>query len=395
MPMKTTALYSWLSLVLLMMTIPTVVQAQFVYTTNSGAITITGYTGTATTLTIPSVTNGYPVTSIGDWAFSYCTSLTNITIPNSVTRIGDWAFYYCSSLTNITIPNSVTSIGDRAFDNCTRLTNITIPNSVTSIGWDAFSGCTSLTNITIPNSVTNIGDSAFYYCFSLTAISVDTNNSAYSSVDGVLFNKNQTTIIQYPPRKGGTVYTIPISVTSVGSSSLYNCTNLTTITIPNSVTSIGSWAFSYCTSLTSITIPNSVTSIGDYAFYQCTKLKSVYCQGNAPSVYGSAVFSGDNNATVYYLFGATGWASTFGGRPTVLWNPHVQSSGASFGVRTNRFGFTIAGSTKLVIVVEACSNLLSHAWTPVSTNTLTNGSSYFSDPQWTNYPARFYRLRSP
>ena len=109
----------------------------------------------------------------------------------------------------------------------------------------------------------------------------------------------------------------------------------------------------------------------------------------------SYVFSGDNNATVYYLPGTTGWGSTFGGRPTVLWNPQVQTGDASFGVRTNRFGFTITGTSNLVIVVEACTNLANPIWSPVGTNTLTGGSSYFSDPQWTNYPARFYRLRSP
>jgi hypothetical protein len=91
----------------------------------------------------------------------------------------------------------------------------------------------------------------------------------------------------------------------------------------------------------------------------------------------------------------TGWGSPFAGRPAVLWNPQVQTSGASFGVRTNQFGFTITGSSNLVIVVEACTNLVNPIWSPVGTNTLTSGSSYFSDPRWTNYPSRFYRLRSP
>jgi hypothetical protein len=95
------------------------------------------------------------------------------------------------------------------------------------------------------------------------------------------------------------------------------------------------------------------------------------------------------------LPGITDWGSTFGGRPMVLWNPQVQTSDASFGVRTNRFGFTITGTSGLVIVVEACTNLANFTWSPLGTNTLTGGSSYFSDPQWTNYPARFYRLRSP
>ena len=107
------------------------------------------------------------------------------------------------------------------------------------------------------------------------------------------------------------------------------------------------------------------------------------------------MFYPDNNATVYYLPGTTGWASTFGGHPTVLWNPQVQTSGVNFGVRTNGFGFTITGSSNLVIAVEACTNLANALWSAVGTNTLTGGSSYFSDPQWTNYPGRFYRLRSP
>ena len=110
----------------------------------------------------------------------------------------------------------------------------------------------------------------------------------------------------------------------------------------------------------------------------------------------AGIRSGVTIPTVYYLPGTTGWGTTFGGRPTVLWNPQVQTSDASFGVRTNRFGFTITwASEQLVIVVEACTNLANPVWSPVGTNTLTGGSSYFSDPQWTNYPARFYRLRSP
>jgi hypothetical protein len=107
------------------------------------------------------------------------------------------------------------------------------------------------------------------------------------------------------------------------------------------------------------------------------------------------VFADDNYATVYYLPGTTNWGSTFGGLPAVLWNPQVQTSAVSFGVRTNRFGFAIAGTSNLTIVVETCTNLANAQWSPVGTITLTGGSCYFSDPQWTNYTRRFYRLRSP
>ena len=110
------------------------------------------------------------VTSIGDDAFYWCTSLTSIEIPNSVTSIGDYAFYECTSLTSIEIPNSVTSIGWGAFSGCSSLTSIQIPNSVTSIGNGVFSGCSSMISIEIPNSVTSIGYGAFYECESLTKI---------------------------------------------------------------------------------------------------------------------------------------------------------------------------------------------------------------------------------
>jgi hypothetical protein len=107
------------------------------------------------------------------------------------------------------------------------------------------------------------------------------------------------------------------------------------------------------------------------------------------------VFWGDNDVTIYYLSGTTGWDSTFGGFPTMLSIPQVQTSDGSFGMQTNQFGFNIFWGSGMVIVVEACTNLFNPVWQPVQTNTLTGGSSYFSDTQWTNYPGRFYRLRSP
>jgi hypothetical protein len=235
----------------------------------------------------------------------------------------------------------------------------TIPNSVTSIGYEAFADCGNLISVTIPNSVTSIGSYAFLGCTNLTSV------------------------------------TIPNSVTTIGTLTFAGCTSLTSVTIPDSVTTIGDDAFETCWALTSVTIPDSVTSIGNYAFYHCSRLTGVNFQGNSPSLGGSSVFSGDTKATVYYLPGTTNWGSTFGGRPTALWKPLVQTSDASFGVRTNGFGFTIIWSSGMVVVVEACTNLANPTWFPLQTNTLTGGSLYFSDPQWTDYPGRFYRIRSP
>ncbi len=149
------------------------------------------------------------------------------------------------------------------------------------------------------------------------------------------------------------------------------------------------------TILTSVTIPNSLTAIGSYAFGYCTNLASVYFQGNTPDLGGTNVFSYAANATLYYLPGTTGWSTNFAGRPTALWLPKMQISDASFGVGTNHCRFTITWASGMTVVVEACTNLANPTWIPLATNTLSGGSAYFSDPQWTNYPARFYRVRSP
>ena len=162
---------AWLLPLLLLLTLPATVEAQFNYTANNGAITITQYTGLGGSVAIPSTINGLPVTSIGDGAFAG-SSLTSVTIPNSVTSIGDGAFYGCWSLSSVTIPNSVTSIGDWTFFNCVSLASVTIPDSVTSIGSEAFQYCGSLTGVTVPNSVTSIGQWAFQYCGSLTSVTI-------------------------------------------------------------------------------------------------------------------------------------------------------------------------------------------------------------------------------
>jgi hypothetical protein len=146
--------------------------------------------------------------------------------------------------------------------------------------------------------------------------------------------------------------------------------------------------------LTSIMIGNSVTRIGDMAFYNCFRLNAVIFQGNAPSL-GSYVFFNDPTTRVYYLPGTTGWALTFGGLPTAVWNPVIQASGPGFGVGKNGFGFTITGTPGIPIVVEASISLPTPGWTSLQTCTLTNGSIHFSDPQWPNYPTRFYRVRWP
>jgi hypothetical protein len=188
-------------------------------------------------------------------------------------------------------------------------------------------------------------------------------------VDGVVFDKTQTLLIICPAGKAGAYV------------------------LPNNVTTVGDSAFQGCSGLTSLTIGKFVTSIGGSAFYGCQNLRSLYFQGNAPN-FGGDLSQQNAGARAYYLPGAQGWGSTFGGLPTALWTPRVQIIDASFGAKTNQFGFNIIWSGGMPVVVEAATNLANPIWIPLQTNTLTSGSSYFTDPQWTNYPSRFYRVRS-
>ena len=237
---------------------------------------------------ITSVEMGDSVKIIGGDAFSRCTSLTNIEIPDTVTSIGEDAFSGCNSLTSVTMGDSVKFIGGGAFSGCDSLTSIETGDSVTSIGNGAFSGCDSLTSVIMGNSVTSIGDGAFYNCTSLASIEVDTNNQNYKSIDGNLYSKDGTTLIQYAIGKTNTSFTIPNSVRIISNLAFSHCTFLTSIEIPDLVTRIGSFAFQNCTSLTSIEIPDSVRRIANQAFDGCTSL-TIYCEAESqPSGWDSS-----------------------------------------------------------------------------------------------------------
>ncbi len=271
------SLFPWCSgvTVLMLLALPAV-HAQFVFTTNNGAITITGYDGPGGVVVIPDSTNGYSVTGIGDYAFEDCTNLTSITIPNSVAGIGDGPFLGCSSLTNISVAAgspSYSSLNGVLFD-FWQGTLISFPAGLKNGTY------------TIPYSATNIAEYAFANCSSLTNMFVAASN--------------------------------------VGEAAFIGCTGLISVTVTNQIEgpeshspiSVGEAAFIGCSSLNQVFIAGTVTSIGGFAFAFCTNLTTAYFESNAPPNDGTAFYS-DPDAVVYYLSGTTGWGGTFGGVPAV------------------------------------------------------------------------------
>jgi hypothetical protein len=201
----------------------------FDYLVGSRSVTIKKYTGNATFLDIPGEIDNLPVTTIDNFAFFDCSSLVSVNIPSQVTSIGAFAFWGCSSMTSVNIPSSVRSIEIFAFSSCD----------------------------------------------SLKRFIVDSHNPAFTSIDGILFDKTIQTIIAYPAAKYEEKYAIPSSVTAIGDYAFYGSNNLTNIIIPSSVTSIGDHAFFMCSSLPSITIPSSVISIGEGPFSGCSNLTNI------------------------------------------------------------------------------------------------------------------------
>jgi len=360
-----------------------------------------------------SITLPASVTSVGSRAFDGCTGLLTADLAVSLISIGEYAFHGCTNLTNIALPSSLTSLGNRAFEGCTGLLSVDFPANLASIGDSAFNGCTSLEGITIPASVTSLGGGAFNHCTSLVNIDVDPMNPSYSSLDGVLFDKVQTVLLQCPGGKTGD-YSIPDGVTSISGWAFGGCANLTSITLPASVTSIGAAAFSGCTSLARITIPDGVTtiphgvfyscsnltevilpasvvSIGDVVFSECANLGGVYFAGDAPSL-GLRVFS--RQVIVYHLPDSANWGDRFGGRRVALWLPRMKPEHSRFGLPDSPFSFKISWANDKVVVVETSGSLDSPDWVPVSTNIVVDGTSLFADPEWADHPSRYYRLRA-
>jgi hypothetical protein len=346
---------------LVTVTIPTSV-------TSIGVEPFYGCTG-LTSIVIP--TN---VTSIGTYAFSGCTGLTNITIPSSITTLGYAALSSCSGLTNAVVLANLNTLSDYLFFDCYDLVSVTFPNSVTNIGQNAFGDCFSLRSIDLPPNLVYLGDFAFYYCSSLTSISVPDgvaciNQGAFEScgnltsvklpkflrdIEGSAFTQCYgLTSLAIPDTVTNigqaafmwcnnlAAFALPTNITSISQSELLGCTALTNLAIPAAVTNIGPDAFSGCDGFTSITVPSQVIGLGDYAFSDCRSLSSLYFLGNSPSADSLALMD-DNNLTVYYMAGTSGWSNTFVGYPAVML--HAPVPDGSLQVTINPTEAVIAGA---------------------------------------------------
>ena len=373
-------------------------------------------------IVIPETYNDLPVIKIKDYAFDYYENIVSVTIPDSVTNIGSYAFYSCTSLKSIKIPDSVTSLGTSSFSGCANLTSIEIGSGVTSIGSMVFYNCKNLekvywnaknvadfnsssnvfynagvsglgidfvfgdtvekipvnifytysssyfpkiNTINIGSNLTNLDNDVFYNCVDLKAINVDDNNISFSSDNGVLFNKDKTKILCFPLDKTDKEYSIPKTITTIGESSFYNCTNLISVEIPDSVTNIEDGAFTGCTRLEkvywnaknvadftsssnvfddvgteslgtelvfgntvesipaylcygdyfsnkpnikTVKIGNNVARIGKSAFYNCTSLNSVIIPASVTTIGSSAFYNCENLESVY-ITDITAWCN--------------------------------------------------------------------------------------
>lgn len=216
---------------------------------------------------------------------------------HAVTALTDGCFAKSTHITEVTLPEGLTVIGDGAFNACEKLTQAKLPETVTTIGENAFYGCSGLTEITIPAAVTEIQSYAFDTTEGMTAFHVAQGNTAYSSQDGVLFDKNAVNLIKYPEAKSDAEYAVPDTcrsiadwafigaqyleeidlgkVNAIGEDAFYYCVKLRSVKIPEGVKELVGAAFCYCIALEEVKLPSTLESVGENCFYSCTSLKKV------------------------------------------------------------------------------------------------------------------------
>lgn len=218
-----------------------------------GGLKIVGYSGSATTLEIPS--------TIGK---------------KTVVEIGDEVFAQQYLLTEVVIPDTVRAIGNRAFQGCRALEKIVIPDSVKEIGDYSFFGCWGAKTIEIGSGLNRMGQQALQYSLSLEAFIVDEDNNRYaSSDDGVLFTSDYKLLLCYPSGAQRTSYTVPKNCYAISDYAFRNCANLESVTIGAQVTEFGDGVFYNCEKLKSVSFGATVDYVGYTAFSGCTALEEI------------------------------------------------------------------------------------------------------------------------
>lgn len=245
---------------------------------------------------LESFTLGSETNEIKSAAFEYCTALSNIeltpkilyidtrafansglteiSIPKEIETIANQAFYKCEALKKIDFSDGIKEIKEAAFSYCSALEEIHLSKVLTKIGKEAFYACSSLTEITLPKKLINIGEDAFGACKALKEIKVEAGNTAFTSIDGVLFNKEKTTLLTFPFANTAN-YQVPVGTTKIAPSAFSECNKLASIQFPNTLIEIGSEAFYKCLKLENITFPSSITAVGEGALYGCEGLLQV------------------------------------------------------------------------------------------------------------------------
>ncbi|MDB4798463.1 leucine-rich repeat protein [Verrucomicrobia bacterium] len=342
-------------------------------------------TSAAGKLEIPSVFEGKPVTSIGDFAFQLCRNLTEVIIPDSITNIGQGAFSSCKGLKAVSIPDSVVELRIRVFEYCDNMESVTLGGRLTSIGGSAFHSCSKLKSITIPDSVELIAGTAFIACVDLEEVKFGSSVKRIGDWAFSLCRSLKEVVL-------------PDSLEELAHDAFSSCTSLQSLDLGSGVTLVGDLAFQNCSSLTAVEIPSQITSLGAEAFADCENLIRVDFEGDAPTVEQNAFKGLPELARAYVRLEATGFGDTIGGlrvnvvklSQSIQWNVvdqgvlgdgavHVQTEASS-------------GLPVTVELVEGSAILVLEALKPLEGGTITLRATQAGDDTYAPAPEVFHSI---
>ena len=289
------------------------------------------------------------LTQVEGYAFYGCNRLGEINLPDTVTEIGDYAFASCLSLTQVTLPPELTTLAEGTFFDCGSLETVVIGNAVTELKARCFERCDSLTRIHIPASVKAIAENTFIYCGSLEEFTVDADNENFAVLNGDLCNKELDTLYFCAGGKEGT-FELPANILTLNPNAFLGCIHLTDFNvdsenpnfssvegilynkegtvllvypagrlgpqiIPDGTITLADHSFDSCAHIPFFIFPATLTSIGSHAFWYCSTLTSLGFNGNAPEIIDDVFYMNATQIIIYSKPGTTGWEKSFSGYP--------------------------------------------------------------------------------